>query len=99
MTRTTRRWIRAVAVAVISANIALLYAAQPAHAALTCPPTTISCQLSGTCFFNQMQRVSVCNGVCATFGGTCHANPNLPVQCEALQCSSTMDELFCHCSP
>ena len=98
MTRGARRWIRTAAVAAICANVAMLYAAQPARAASFCSPTVTACELSGTCFFNQQQRLAICEGVCQNAGGSsCHANPNLPVQCGVLNCPPNHDELFCHC--
>ena len=98
MTRGTRRWIRAVAIAAICSSGAALSDARPAMAASFCTPTVLSCQPPGTCFFNNQQRIAVCNGVCQNAGGsTCHANPNLIMPCEAKQCPSNQDELFCHC--
>jgi hypothetical protein len=100
MTRGARRSIRAVAVAVICANAAILYAAKPARAAtaMSCPVTLIDCPLSGTCFLSKQDQIATCNAACMNAGGsTCHATPLAPV-CQMLGCDSRHDELICHCS-
>ena len=98
MTRGVRRSIRAVAVAVICANAAILYAAKPAQAAMNCPAVVLDCPLSGTCFLSKQDQTAICNTACMNAGGsTCHAVSTPPV-CEMLGCDSRHDELICHCT-
>jgi len=98
MTRGVRRSIRALAVAAIFANVAILYTARPAQAALNCPAVVIACPLSGTCFLSQQDLLATCDAACQSTGGpTCRESPGIHIICEAKGCSSTEDELFCHC--
>jgi hypothetical protein len=101
MTRAATRWIRAIAVSTICANVVMLYGAPTARAAATCPSVVTHCSSNGLCAGNNKQVwFNMCNEFCEQAGGpTCQEFPLqlLPPGCVTQGCSQTSDELVCNC--
>ena len=100
MTRGVKHAIRAVGLAVICANAAILYTARPAQGAVTCPTVVTTCSSPGTCSLPPADWVPICQAACQTAGGsTCNQRSGFPIQCEPVGVSCNGDaELFCHCA-
>lgn len=101
MTRGATRWMRAIAVSTICANVPILYGARTAQATGTCPASVTHCESNGYCAAGNKQAwFNACDAACEQAGGsTCHELPLqlLPPGCVTQGCSQTSDELFCHC--